>query len=54
MSMLIFTVVVSLGGPIDKAVPFFRFIGFGFSLMTVSSLIGIAMFLKSVGFNPEE
>jgi len=53
-SMLIFATVVSLAGPIDRAVPYFRYIGFVFSLMTISSLYGIATFLISTGFNPEE
>ena len=50
--MVIFVIVVSMAGPIDRAVFYFKVIGFFFSLMTISTLIGITYFLVSTGFYP--
>lgn len=52
--LIIFAVVISLAGPLDKAIGYFRVIGFIFAIITICSLYGISTFLISTGFYPEE
>jgi len=54
IGLLIFTVTVSLGSVIDKGIFYFKIIGFIFSILTILSLFGIAVFLIDTGFYPEE
>lgn len=49
-----FTLVVSLGGVIEKGIFYFKIIGVIFSILTISSLTGIIAFLCIQGFYPEE
>ena len=45
--LIIWTVVTSLAGPLDKAMAYFRWISAIFSVLTILSLIGIFMFLNA-------
>ena len=51
--LLMFTVLVSIATPIDRAISFFRVISIIFSVLTILSLIGITAFLIGTGFYPE-
>jgi hypothetical protein len=46
--------VISLGGVIEKGIFQFKIIGSLFSILTISSLLGIIYFLYETGFHPEE
>ena len=48
--LIIWTVVTSLAGPLDKAMGYFRFISAIFSVLTLTSLVGIFMFLSATPF----
>ena len=52
--LLIFTAVVSVGTPLDKSIFFFRIIGAIFAILTVTSIIGIFLFLTGSSFHPDE
>ena len=52
--LLIFTILVSLATPIDRAMSYFRFVSVIFSIMIITSLVGISFFLAETGFYPEE
>jgi hypothetical protein len=52
--MITLIIIVSLAGPLDRAMPYFKAVGFVFSIMTISSLYGISSFLLSTGFYPHE
>ena len=49
MALLIF---ISMGAPIDQAMSYFKAIAFLFSVMTLSSIVGIAFVLIGEGFYP--
>jgi hypothetical protein len=48
------SVVVSLGGPLDKAMFYFYLFSTIFSVLTICSLIGIVASLAATGINPLE
>ena len=52
--LLVFTCLVSLAVPIDRAVSYFRIIASIFSVLTILSLMGISIFLIEAGFYPPE
>lgn len=52
--LLIITVLTSIAAPIDRAMSYFRLIAAIFSVLTMMSLIGIAVFMGHTGFFPEE
>ena len=52
--LVIWTIVVSLGGPLDKAMFYFYLFSAIFSFLTIGSLIGIVATLVHIGINPEE
>jgi hypothetical protein len=54
IGLLTFTLVISLGGVIEKGIFQFKIIGCVFSFLTISSLLGIIYFLYETGFYPEE
>lgn len=54
IGLLVLTVTISLGGVIDRAIFYFKIVGFVFSILTIWSLFGISAFLISAGFFPEE
>ena len=52
--MLMFTLFISMGAPLDLGMCYFKFIAFIISLLTITSLAGIGFFLYEVGFWPYE
>jgi len=54
ITLLIFTILISLATPIDRAVSYFKIIAGIFSILTLLSIIGITAFLIGTGFYPEE
>ena len=52
--LLVFTCLVLLAVPIDRAIDYFRVIASIFSVLTVLSLVGISVFLMEAGFYPPE
>lgn len=49
---MLWAIVVSLAGPIDKAMLYFNIITVIFSMMTISTLIGIMISLAGQGLTP--
>ena len=45
ISLLVFSVLISLAVPIDRAMSYFRLIAFVFAFLTIFSLVGISVFL---------
>jgi len=54
IALLIFTSLVSLAVPIDKAMIYFRIVALVFSLLTIVSLFGMIAFIAESGFFPKE
>jgi len=52
--LLIFTGLVSIATPIDRAVSYFKIIAIIFSVLTILSIVGIVAFLIGTGFWPHE
>lgn len=52
VSLVVFTVLISLAAPIDRAIEYFRVIAAVFSVFTVLSIVGISLFLLKTGFYP--
>jgi hypothetical protein len=52
VSLVVFTVLISLAAPIDRAIEYFRVIAAVFSVFTVLSILGIGLFLWNTGFYP--
>jgi hypothetical protein len=48
----VFTVLVSLAAPIDRAIEYFRIVAAVFSVFTILSIVGISIFLLGTGFYP--
>lgn len=51
-SLLVFTCLVSLAAPIDRAIEYFRIVAAVFSVFTILSIVGISVFLYGTGFYP--
>ena len=51
-SLIVFTVLVSLAAPIDRAIEYFRIVAAVFSVFTILSIVGISIFLWGTGFYP--
>jgi hypothetical protein len=49
ITLLVFTILVSLAVPIDRAISYFRIIAAIFSVFTICSLVGVAAFLVGTG-----
>ena len=43
-----------MGGPLDQAIGYLKFLGFLFSIVTILALIGIVYYLKQTGLYPQE
>ena len=54
ITLLIFTCLVSLSVPINRAMIYFRIVAFTFSILTMTSLFGMIAFVISSGLFPEE
>ena len=52
VSLLMFTILISIAAPIDGAIPYFRVVAGIFSVLTIISVVGIASFLTETGFLP--
>ena len=52
LSLVVFTVLISLAAPIDRAIEYFRVIAAVFSVFTILSILGIGLFLFNTGFYP--
>jgi hypothetical protein len=50
--MIVWTLVISVAGPIDKAMPYFRMITAVYSIITIFSVVGICTYLNSTGLEP--
>jgi hypothetical protein len=53
-SLVIFTVLISIASPIDRAIQYFIVIATVLSFFTIMSVVGIAVFLAGTGFYPPE
>ena len=51
-SLIVFTTLVSLAAPIDRAIEYFRVVAAVFSVFTILSIAGITIFLLGTGFYP--
>jgi hypothetical protein len=47
-----FTLILSIGGPIDKAVRNFKVISFFYTIFTISAMSAIIIILFNMGFYP--
>lgn len=54
MGLIVYTLLISLAVPVDRAINYFRIIAAFFSFLTISTLIGITYFLITQGFHPLE
>lgn len=52
LGILVITVLISLGTPIDRAMEYIRIITVIFAVLTVLSLLGVIVFLSEAGFHP--
>jgi len=52
--MVLWTIVISLAQPLDRAMFFFRIIIAIFSALTIMSMVGIGMTLVNTGYFPNE
>ena len=52
--LVIFSVLISIASPIDRAIEKFKIIGAVLSVFTLISIFGIAIFLAQTGFYPAE
>jgi len=53
-SLVIFTTLISIAAPLDRAINYLIVVGTILSVFTVLSVIGIAVFLGQTGFYPPE
>lgn len=53
-SLVIFTTLISIASPIDRAIHYFIVIASVLSFFTICSIVGITVFLAETGFYPEE
>lgn len=44
--------LISIAVPIDRAINYFRFLTAFLSVLTITSILGISIFLINTGFNP--
>jgi len=54
MALVLWAVIVSLAGPLDRAMNYFKYISAIFSFLTIASLVGIGTFLGTNLFTPHE
>lgn len=54
LALLLWAVIVSLAGPLDRAMSYFRYISGVFSFLTIASLVGIGTFLSGTWLYPHE
>jgi hypothetical protein len=50
---VIFLFIVSIAGPIDRAMVYFKIGGVFFSIFTISTIVGIAFLVTNNGINPQ-
>ena len=50
--MTLLSVFVSIGLPIDRAMPYFRFVAVAMSVLVLISIAGICYFLSQLGLFP--
>ena len=54
LALILWAVIVSLAGPLDRAMSYFKYISGVFSFLTLASLVGIGTFLGTTLFEPHE
>ena len=53
-ALVLWAIIVSLAGPLDRAMSYFRYISGIFSFLTIASLVGIGTFLGGTWLEPHE
>jgi len=54
LALILWAVIVSLAGPLDRAMSYFKYISAIFSFLTIASLVGFGTFLGTNLFFPHE